>query len=71
MATNRLINGTTDPLTATINYHSKCYLTRVTKVCQGGDDKKKEVNEKLELAGVKEIFFNKVENNIFVEGELS
>ena len=64
-----LVNGTTDPLTAAINYHSKCYLTYVTKVHQGNDDEKKEVNGKLELARVRELFFNKVEKNIFVEGE--
>ena len=50
-----LVNGTTDPLTAAINYHSKC----VTKVHQGNDDEKKEVNGKLGLVRVRELFLKK------------
>ena len=64
-----LINGTTEPLTAGIHYHRKCYLNYVTRATQVEDDGKIECLGSLKITEVRERFLKEVENKIFVEGE--
>ena len=64
-----LANATTEPLTAGINYHARCYLNYVTKAGEHEDQGKNECLGSLNLAQVRELFLKEVEERIFGESE--